>query len=183
MDDPAHIAGASDPFASLAAEQKQDVATYTYGQLVTPQQAPTPPAQAAAVAAAAAPPVAKGMSEVPGSAAAAPAAAPAAAAQLQPTMQPDPFAGLHGGSSMLSSSQADIQHHQQQQQLGGMQNLLSAEASTPRLLSPEPPADRDLPLFITVSEPTKREATGMLGMKGAHNQHTCLPLLQPSEHA
>jgi hypothetical protein len=47
-----------------------------------------------------------------------------------------------------------------------MQDVLSAQASTPRLLTPEPPVNRDLPLFITVSEPLKREAAGMLGMKG-----------------
>lgn len=52
-----------------------------------------------------------------------------------------------------------------------MHDLLSAEASTPRLLSPEPAVNSNLPLFITVSEPVKKEAAGMLGMKASHIEY------------
>lgn len=155
-------AAASDPFASLASETKQDGA-YTYGQLVTP---PAPvqaaPSSSDATTATTSATAAAGMPEAPG--AVTPPTAPLQAGQ------PDPFAGLQG--SMLSSSQPDIQQAQQFSQQPGMQDLISADTSTPRLLSPEPPAIQDLPLYITVSEPTKREAAGMLGMKG---MHSCLP--------
>jgi hypothetical protein len=64
--------------------------------------------------------------------------------------------------------QPDIQqpYEQQQQQQASMQHLPPADASTPRGLSPEPVVNRDRPLFVTVSEPVKKEASGMLGMKG-----------------
>lgn len=81
--------------------------------------------------------------------------------------------------------QPQQQHYQQQPQLQQqpvMHDLLSAEASTPRLLSPEPAVNSNLPLFITVSEPVKKEAAGMLGMKGRQAcsvaQRTLMHLLQ-----
>jgi hypothetical protein len=159
VDDPIQAVGGLDPFASLASEPKQDDA-YTYGQLVTPQA----PQQAAAAPAPSSADVAAGPGSHAASAASTPDAAVFGASPLAPAQAPpaDPFAGLQG--SLLSSSQPDLHHSQQQQP--GMQGLLSAQASTPRLLTPEPPVNRDLPLFITVSEPLKREAAGMLGMKG-----------------
>lgn len=158
VDDPIQAVGGSDPFASLASEPKQDGA-YTYGQLVTPQAPP----QATATAPGSAD-VAAGTSSHAAPAVSTPDGAMFGASPLAPAQAPqaDPFAGLQG--SVLSSSQPDLQHSHQQQP--GMQDLLSAEASTPRMLTPEPPVNMDLPLFITVSEPLKREAAGMLGMKG-----------------
>lgn len=180
VDDPVSIAGGSaDPFASLASEPKQDAGMpyATYGQLVTPQ-APAATAAVGSTAIGATTAATGSLLDTSGHAAAA-AAAPAAPPQAAGAVT-DPFAGFNSSSVVTQPDMQQQQQHphqQQQQQHPGMQDLLSAEASTPRLLSPEPVVNRtDLPLFITVSEPIKKEATGMLGMKGTlthtSNSHT-----------
>lgn len=164
-DEPAHTTAVTDPFASLASEAKQDAGMpyATYGQLVTPQapaQAPAAPSTSSAAAASGAdgPLAASAPAAVQDGSGF--AATPAAAAQ-----QADPFAGLAGGSIQPGVQHIQQQTHQQPLPTA-VHDLLSAEASTPRLLSPEPPINRDLPLVVVVSEPVKKEASGMLGMKG-----------------
>lgn len=162
-------AGASDPFASLASEPKQDAAMpyATYGQLVTPQA----PAQAPAAPSTSTPASGTDVLAASAAAAAVPDGSGLAAPAAPAAQQADPLAGLQGSSQPGVQPIQQQQPHLQQPLPAGVHDLLSAEASTPRLLSPEPPMHRDLPLLVTVSEPVKREATGMLGMKGGSSQH------------
>lgn len=167
-EDPAHIAGSTDPFATLASEPKEDAAMpyATYGQLVTPQAPSQAPATAHSPA---------GLAGGSGSATAGPAltegpSPPTYQAASGMPVVTDPFAGFQGSGA--SSMQPDIQQpYEQQQQQASMQHLPPADASTPRGLSPEPVVNRDLPLFVTVTEPVKKEASGMLGMKGVQRRN------------
>jgi hypothetical protein len=138
----------------------------TYGQLVTPQA----PMQAPAAAAHSSAGLAGGSTSASATAGSALTEGPSPptyqAASGMPVVT-DPFAGFQGSSA--TSTQPDIQQPYDLlicQQQASTQHLPSAGASTPRGLSPEPVVNRDVPLFVTVTEPVKKEASGMLGMKG-----------------
>lgn len=110
--------------------------------------------------------------------------APAAPLQQQPQPQQQPLDAPSASSSLLGAAAPpllDSPSHQQQPQphvftgdTGGpaAAGAATAEGGSPRLLpSPLPGVSLDLPLMVCVSEPVKREATGLLGMKASHIEY------------
>lgn len=131
-----------DPFDALASTSRQhpDMSYPTYGQLVTPQVVPQQQAQQAATYAADALSPTDDSTAVGGN------------------QHQQQAAEAHGGVAV-------------QQPSGTSSGLTTVPDSLDRLGSIPSPlipaaAVKDLPLVITVSEPQRKEAAGVLGMKG-----------------
>lgn len=145
-----HLAGGQphDPFDALAAASKQqtDMPYATYGQLVTPQAIPQQQT--------------------------AQEAAPTSDA-LSPS-----YNMMAGASSQQHQQAAEAvnraAHQQPSSGLSSVPDSLDRLASIPSPCMPDIAA-KDLPLVVVVSEPQRREAAGVLGMKGGvqDDHQTC----------
>eukprot|EP00878_Enallax_costatus_P015821 GHUV01016579.1.p1 GENE.GHUV01016579.1~~GHUV01016579.1.p1 ORF type:complete len:284 (+),score=85.93 GHUV01016579.1:312-1163(+) len=134
-----------DPFDALAsANKQQDMPYATYGQLVTPQVAPQLSQSAASGAAEPLP--ADGNSSASSS------------SQQQQASGPFSSIGVQQPSGVSSGLG-----------LSGTVNLDSV-GSIPSPHLPQP-VTKDLPLVVTVSEPQRKEAAGVLGMKASHIEY------------
>lgn len=143
-----------DPFDALASASKQqhDMPFATYGQLVTPQVNPQQLGQSAA----------SGLAEpFPADG----ASSTSSNSQQQQAAGPFSSTAYQQPTNISGPAVSGVEH-------------LESLGSIPSPHLPQPVA-RDLPLVVTVSEPQRKEAAGVLGMKGVRQHCVGQQLLGP----